>query len=140
VIQAFGCPFLWVHHTGWDGKRERGSSAFRGAADTTMVLAKSKAGVLTLTCEKSRHTAPFPPLGVRLLPAHGSCIVRRKLGTVDGKAAAVLAVLTTPMTGKEWMAATGLAKTTFYRSAGELEVAGLVHEQHGVYSAVADDE
>jgi hypothetical protein len=59
-----------VAHTGWtERSRERGSSAIRGAMDTTI---RCEAGVLS--CIKQRGGPPFSPIGWQLTPAGSSAV------------------------------------------------------------------
>ncbi len=69
---------LVVHHMRKDGDVERGSSSFRGAADT-MLLAKrpSKNAPITFSCTKQKDAEEFPDMQFRLkiLPEFDSCVV-----------------------------------------------------------------
>ena len=58
-----GASPLIIHHTGADGSRERGSTALRGATDTTIQMAHDEvAGVVTVTCKKMKDGEPFQPI------------------------------------------------------------------------------
>lgn len=62
-----GASILVVHHTGADGVRERGSTALRGASDTTLQLVKSEdSDVTTLTCKKMKDGERFSSIVYRL--------------------------------------------------------------------------
>ena len=60
IRHELNCALLAVHHSGWDDSRERGSSVFRAAIDTLMVLRGSD--VVTLHCEKQRDMDDFPDI------------------------------------------------------------------------------
>jgi len=64
---ATGATVLVVHHTGKTGALERGSSALRAACDQMIGLANDD-GLITLSCEKSKDSAPFNRRTLRLLP------------------------------------------------------------------------
>lgn len=53
IKRIFNCVVLVVHHTGKDGKSERGSSAFRGGFDTLISCEREGDGVV-LTCIKQK--------------------------------------------------------------------------------------
>ena len=60
-----GASPIIVHHTGADGQRERGSTALRGATDTTIMMDYTN-GVVTVTCKKMKDGEPFKPLKYEL--------------------------------------------------------------------------
>lgn len=64
---ATGATVLIVHHTGKTGTLERGSSALRAACDQMIGLSNDD-GLITLSCEKSKDSAPFTTRTLSLLP------------------------------------------------------------------------
>lgn len=74
---------LVVHHTRLDGDRERGNTAFRGAADTMLRLSRaasakgSKTTRLSLLCNKQKDAEEFKPIALRLVvvPEVDSCVI-----------------------------------------------------------------
>ena len=70
---------LIIHHTRLDGDRERGNTAFRGAADT-MIQVKRQRGTdkLALFCDKQKDDEEFKPLQLRLekREEENSCVIR----------------------------------------------------------------
>ncbi len=66
---------LVVHHQGWEGERERGSSALRGAADMVARLRRNSSGGLVLSCEKVKDGPPFEDLTLKLDPVAESCVL-----------------------------------------------------------------
>jgi archaellum biogenesis ATPase FlaH len=57
---------LVIHHTGKDGKEERGSIALRGAADVMLKVSMQKDGVITIDNEKQKDEKRFPKCTFRL--------------------------------------------------------------------------
>lgn len=75
-----GDAALVVHHTGKDGEAERGSSALRAAADLMAKLTRDGLSPrLTLTCEKSKDAAEWPPVPLALEPVAGSLVLARRV-------------------------------------------------------------
>jgi hypothetical protein len=63
VRSKTGASPIIIHHTGADGTRERGSTALRGATDTTIQMAHDEVGgVVTVTCKKMKDGEPFAPI------------------------------------------------------------------------------
>lgn len=61
------CAVILVHHTGKEGRAERGSSALRGASDV-MIRLSDEDQVICIECSKSKDAQKFPTRYVRLLP------------------------------------------------------------------------
>lgn len=82
IREKTGATVLVVHHTGADGQRERGSTALRGAADTSISMAKEdNSGVITMATKKMKDGEPQLPQtfslsqygnSAVLLPAEGA--------------------------------------------------------------------
>jgi RecA-family ATPase len=67
VRDITGATVLVVHHTGADGLRERGSTALRGASDTTLQLSKQDdSDVTVLSCKKMKDGERFQNILYRL--------------------------------------------------------------------------
>jgi RecA-family ATPase len=65
-----------IHHTGADGSRERGSTALRGATDTTIQMAHEEtSGIVTVTCKKMKDGEPFAPQRYNLKPFGHSIVL-----------------------------------------------------------------
>lgn len=73
----FGATVIVVHHTRLDAGRERGSTAFRGAADTMVYVKKDSAGDITISCNKQKDSEEFSSILVRLkaVPERDSCVI-----------------------------------------------------------------
>lgn len=71
-----GASPIIIHHTGADGTRERGSTALRGATDTTIQMSHDEtAGVVTVTCKKMKDGEPFNPGKFTLKPFGHSIVL-----------------------------------------------------------------
>lgn len=79
-----GASPIIIHHTGADGTRERGSTALRGATDTTIQMAHDEtSGVVTVTCKKMKDGEPFPVSRYNLKP-YGHSIVLEPIPNTYG--------------------------------------------------------
>jgi hypothetical protein len=131
------CAVAVVHHAGWGGTRERGSSALRGAADTVLLITRAD-DLITVTAEKQRDSAATLSLTLRLVPVpdSGSCVLRlasdvvhsAELTTQQQRALAVLRANFPSLgaTMKDWQQATGIPQASLYRAATVLEDRKLV--------------
>ena len=54
-----GAANIWITHTRADERRERGSSALRGAADTMISMLPTD-DVVSLRCDKQKDAEPSP--------------------------------------------------------------------------------
>lgn len=71
-----GASPIIIHHTGADGSRERGSTALRGATDTTIHMAHNETeNVVTVTCKKMKDGEPFAPVKYNLKPFGHSIVL-----------------------------------------------------------------
>jgi hypothetical protein len=75
IRRETGAATIVVHHTGLKGGRERGSTALRGAADTTLLVRGNKSGQVDLQCLKQKEAAPFKNLSFQLRECAGSCVL-----------------------------------------------------------------
>ncbi|GAC1471513.1 MAG: hypothetical protein PVSMB7_23350 [Chloroflexota bacterium] len=77
----FKCTVLILHHTRLDGERERGNTAFRGAADTMISLVPVGEPAdhrFTMACSKQRDGEAFPMQDFELIdvPLADSVVLR----------------------------------------------------------------
>ena len=89
----YGCVVLLVHHTGHANQdRARGSTAFKGALDTEILVKSSGDHDVTVSCEKQKDGAPFATrqflkveLGQSLIlqKVENSSKTRRKISAAD---------------------------------------------------------
>lgn len=135
--REFNSTVLIVHHTRLDGDRERGNTAFRGAADTMLYIERDKKHreQLSLRCNKQKDAEEFTGIPFTLVevPEDDSCVVQPHevspaelvdLGR-EQQCYAVLAALG-PLTWNEWMASSNLARSTFNRVYVELKEKGKI--------------
>jgi RecA-family ATPase len=64
--RSFQSAVLAVHHTRQDEGRERGSTAFRGAADTMIAVSKNADGLVQVRCDKQKDDGEFDQLTLRM--------------------------------------------------------------------------
>lgn len=65
--REFGTTVIVVHHTRVDAERERGSTAFRGAAETMIrVNRASTTAPLAIVCNKQKDADEFPQMSLHL--------------------------------------------------------------------------
>ena len=75
VRRKTGATTLVVHHSGADGTRERGSTALRAAADTSIAMMKNEQdGVISFICKKQKDAEPFKTVKF-CLQAYGHSVV-----------------------------------------------------------------
>ena len=86
--REFTATVIVVHHTRLDAERERGSTAFRGAADTMLSIArKGKQGPIELVCNKQKDAEEFGTMwfDLKVVPvtmrnaADTSCVVESQV-------------------------------------------------------------
>jgi hypothetical protein len=150
IIRGIGATVILIYHSGWDGARERGSSALRGAADAMIQveqgaeLGHGKGVALDLTCKKMRFGNEFKPFKVVLTPvlvemkqksvpcaAVGGQIALLDMPTDayaprSDEALQVLKQFPNGATWTAWMRATKMKKSTFVRAVAELEDSGKI--------------
>lgn len=84
-----GASPLIVHHSGAEGSRERGSTALRGATDTTIHMAHDETeGIITVTCKKMKDGEPFAPVRFTLKQYGHSIVLTPAIGLQLGKGGA----------------------------------------------------
>jgi hypothetical protein len=71
--RELNCAVILVHHAGKGGNGERGSTAFRGAADGVWEIARDGKR-LVFRCSKAKDLAPFPDLSFSLI-AKGDSVI-----------------------------------------------------------------
>ena len=137
VRRATGATVLVVHHTGWNGDRERGNSALRAGADT-MIAVTADDNVMKLACVKQKDAEEFTPIyGVRTQAADSCFIAPMSMsvdGQITGKARQILAELTdtftdTGATPTQLVNATNITERTVLRSLNSLVSCGLAHRK-----------
>ena len=140
----FGATLMVVHHTRLDGDRERGNTAFRGAADAMLSISRGKGG-LALNCNKQKDSEEFQVHNFDLItvPGTDSCVIatNAKKNRKEVKLSEAWHVLRTtgPLTWDEWLSSSGLPRTTFHRTVVELKESGKIIREKGKWSIVGDE-
>jgi hypothetical protein len=122
-----------VHHTGLKSGRERGSTALRGAADTTLLLRGTTSGHVTLQCLKQKEAVAFSPLHFQLEASAHSCVLvpaTPATNSLTGNENVALEYLAGCGSGgttyTAWLRGSGLVGGAFDRAVKALLDAGLV--------------
>jgi hypothetical protein len=93
LAKAQECAVIVLHHTGVDGRRERGSGALRGASDT-MVKCEASPGVVKVICDKQKDDEYFSPWQLRMKPVGESVVLSLAAGmSSDDKVDRVMGAL-----------------------------------------------
>jgi KaiC/GvpD/RAD55 family RecA-like ATPase len=139
--QEFDAAVIVVHHTRLDGDRERGNTAFRGAADTMLSVERDKQG-LWLVCNKQKDAEEFKKIEIALhkIPEVDSCVIRADR-TMDQTNDLMLRLLKEygPITFSEWAQLTKERKVspaTFKRYLVSLKESGKILKENGKYRLV----
>lgn len=123
--KEFDATVVVVHHTRLDGDRERGNTAFRGAADCMLSLANRK-GKLILSCNKQKDAEEFEDIELRTkpMPDEDTVVIvnESRAVRVASKSGEILEALKDagPLGWDELLAAVGLPRTTFARLVRDL--------------------
>jgi len=85
-LRDAGTSVVIVHHTGHNGERARGNSAFYAALDTEMRVSKNKSNV-ELSCSKMKDAEQFDPVKFRMVACDlgndSSSVFLQKIGAKD---------------------------------------------------------
>ena len=85
-LRDAGPSVMVVHHTGHNGERARGNSAFYAALDTEMRVSKNRSNV-ELSCSKMKDAEQFDPLKFRMVACDlgndSSSVFLQKIGAKD---------------------------------------------------------
>ena len=85
-LRDAGTSVVIVHHTGHNGERARGNSAFYAALDTEMRVSKNKSNV-ELSCSKMKDAEQFDPVKFRMVACDlgndSSSVFLQKIRTKD---------------------------------------------------------
>ena len=140
----FDAAVIVVHHTRSDGTRERGSTAFRGAADTMLEVDRDDdTGVITLKCDKQKDAERFETVGLslHLVPEHESGVIRPEGWAEPSKTDAILEILKKKgaLTFSEWAQGSRdakMASATFKRALVSLKQNGKIVKENGKYREI----
>lgn len=143
--KEFDATVIVVHHTRLDGDRERGNTAFRGAADTMLSLSNKK-GKLILACNKQKDAEEFEAieLRTRAVPGADTIVIvnETRQNAVIAKSAEMLQVLKDlgPLSWDEWSATmkerAGIPTATFSRYLATLRENKKIAKEKGQYRVI----
>ena len=136
--QTFGAAVIAVHHTRQDEGRERGSTAFRGAADTMILVQKDADDRVTVTCDKQKDDAAFNSLTLRMKvnEEHNSVVL---VNDSDDASSDLQMFLAGAPKGISYSAlealalAAGISRSTLKRRLKAMLGAGQVQRRDGLY-------
>lgn len=137
----FGCTVMVIHHTRLDGSRERGNTAFRGAADAMLFIEKDGPDI-RITNTKQKDAEEFKPIDLELSPivAADSCIVIGSSAKARGEEEYAVVIETLdrlqPCKWDDWVEGTGLSSSKFFKYFPELKKKRIVvkNEQTKLWS------
>ncbi len=138
----FDAAVIVVHHTRLDGDRERGNTAFRGAADTMLSIERNNDG-LWLKCNKQKDAEEFKKIEIELkkVPQFASCVI----GTAGSVGTSTMDIVleTLKANGRlsfsQWSRACtqlGVSPATFKRRLSELKENSEIIKENGEYRLV----
>ncbi len=143
--KEFDATVIVVHHTRLDGDRERGNTAFRGAADAMLSVSLHK-GKLLLKCNKQKDAEEFDDieLKTKAIPEADTLVIVNdsRIARVVAKTGDMLSVLIDlgPLSWDEWAATmknhTGMPSTTFSRYLAILRENKQIIKEKGQYRAL----
>lgn len=135
----FGSTVGVIHHTRLGGERERGSTAFRGAADAMISVAQDDKGLIYLTNDKQKDSEEHPDITLELVKVEetDSCIVQATGRETERlkKQHDLLSVLRRhgPLSWDEWLQRSGLPRTTFHRVFEEIRGTREISKENGLW-------
>lgn len=136
-----GCTVLVIHHTRLAGDRERGNTAFRGAADAMLSVEKD-GNDITISCTKQKDAEEFAPIHLELTSVADtdSCVVVGASDNprVDAELTLMLEALASrqPCTWDEWIEGVLLPKSRIFYHIQRLKQQKLVRKEDGKWSVV----
>lgn len=134
----FEATVIVVHHTRLDGERERGNTAFRGAADVMIQLKRDAGAGIALKCSKQKDSEEFHDihLQLRVVPNTNSCVVMAQ--ALSARTAIIDTILARHSVGfTELMSAVrekiGVSTSTVKRELVSLRENGEIIKENSVY-------
>jgi RecA-family ATPase len=135
---------LIVHHTRLGGDRERGNTAFRGAADTMLSLT-SDGQDITIVCDKQKDAEEHEAIYLKRIAVEGtdSCVILDpKVVLVQAKTQRIdkfLSILREvgALSADAWISVSELSRPTAYRYIKELTENGKITKENGKFWATS---
>lgn len=137
--QEYKATVLIVHHTNKGTlDQERGSTAFRGAADTMCLTELNRDGSITLSCNKQKDSERFEDkiFQLKIIPQFDSCVVvdeEHSCSQTILQALAVGPLSFTELRDRLKELGSGPPPTTFKRHLVGLRKKGLIIKENEVY-------
>jgi hypothetical protein len=138
--RAYGATTLVIHHTGLASGRERGSTSFRGAAETMMsVDMNQQTQTMTITCDKQKDALRFEPINLTLtdvVEAESAVLTQPGLEAAIARKAELLAILVKgPRTAKQIQAKSHgeLSRSTLFRLLRDTVKTGEIIKENDEY-------
>lgn len=131
----WGATVIVVHHTRKSDDDERGSSAFRGAAETMLfVQRKQKNGPVVLSCNKQKDAEEFEDQTylLHVVTAHDSCVIRDAQQTWANDILASLAY--GPLSYSELLAKAHMSKASLKRGLIRFTQSGKIIKENGKWA------
>lgn len=131
----WGATVIVVHHTRKSDDDERGSSAFRGAAETMLFAQrKQKNGPVVLSCNKQKDAEEFADQTyvLHVVQAYDSCVIKDARQSWAGDILASLAAR--PLSYSELLASSALGSATLKRALIRLTRDGKIIKENGLWA------
>lgn len=133
--KELGCTVIIVHHTRLEADRERGNTAFRGAADTMIAVTITGHNEFSVSCNKQKDAEAFEELAFKLLPVEDteSCVLSNTQPAKAVRAEQAEKLLTVlrslgPCDWDTWMSGTGLNASQFQKAFNHIKRAQQVEK------------
>lgn len=138
IRKEYDATVLAIHHTNLGGERERGSTAFRGGADTMIAIDRPRhSKTATLECTKQKDAEDFEAIKLDFKAVEGSesgVLVDHRL-PVNAQLENMLAILQEagPQTTDDWLSLTRMSRATFHRQRARLGEMGKIIKENGMW-------
>jgi hypothetical protein len=140
IKEQTGATVMPVHHTGWEGTREKGASAIRDYAEGA-ILVKKDGETITISCNKMSNSDEFEPRQVQIIPVGEQAVVipaeQSKQSKNDGLSEQETRLLETLASqgfaeagagAKSLYTAANIPQGSFYRIAPDLITRGYIQQ------------
>jgi hypothetical protein len=130
IRREFGATVVVVHHTGKDGRQERGSSVLRCDFDVMIAVRGSKKGdSVTMSSSKARDSEGFEARTYTLVSVADSKVLRSALTEQQAKALAALALDDAGLGFAAWGRTSRVVDSTLSRAKDQLLTLGYVRNE-----------
>ena len=145
--REFNATVVVVHHTRLDAERERGSTAFRGAADTMILSVRHNETDVTFSCNKQKDAKEFDAIEfkLRVVPvtiaglADTTCLMESAY--LGAKTAILARLQVEPCSFNDFLRShVHIPKTSLRRALLALRETGEITKENGIYRLVRGQE